>query len=260
MLASVTDPEILRYYQVLQCQREHLVSQFDGYAAKPPLAFNADLMASARQQSLYQASSGVQSHNSANGSTFDQRITAAGYQWSGVGENVYAYAENPFFAHVGLMADWGVPSLDHRANLLNTTRTSRPTAKSASPRVPSSIANFGPLVVTEDFGTPADTGTAYLVGVVYQDANGNGCYDEGEGLAGVTVTPDGTRLLRRYHRHGRLRHPAAHERFGHADDHRFGRRARRATRQDDRLHGRHQREGGLHHRRRRRPPRPPCRS
>ena len=27
---------------------------------------------------------------------------------------------------------------------------------------------------------------------MYQDANGNGSYDEGEGLAGVTVTPDGT--------------------------------------------------------------------
>ena len=85
MLANVTDPEILRYYQYYKVSTSQLVSQFNGYAAKPPLAFNADLMASSRQQSLYQASSGVQTHDSANGTTFDKRITAAGYQWSGGG-------------------------------------------------------------------------------------------------------------------------------------------------------------------------------
>jgi len=30
----------------------------------------------------------------------------------------------------------------------------------------------------------------FVVGVVYQDENPNGFYDSGEGLAGVTVTPD----------------------------------------------------------------------
>ena len=192
MLAGITDSEILRYYQHYQVSAGQLVSQFNGYAAMPPLAFNADLMSSSRQQSLYQASSGVQSHDSANGTTFDQRITAAGYKWSAVGENVYAYAENPFFGHVGLMADWGVPSLDHRQNLLNTNPNYPVYREIGISAVSSSIANFGPLVITEDFATPADSGTAYLVGVIYNDKNGNGSYDEGEGLAGVTVTPDGT--------------------------------------------------------------------
>ena len=149
-------------------------------------------MASSRAQSLYQASSGVQTHSSADGTTFDKRISSFGYDWSAVGENVYAYAENPFFGHVGLMADWGVPDLDHRMNLLNTDASYPVYREIGISAVPSSISNFGPLVITEDFGTPADSGTAYLVGVVYNDANGNGAYDEGEGLGGVTVTPDGT--------------------------------------------------------------------
>ncbi len=191
MLANVTDPEILRYYQYYQVSTSQLVSDFNGYAAKPPLALNSNLNTSSRQQSLYMASAGVQTHTSADGTTFDKRISATGYQWSGLGENIYAYAETPFFGHVGLMADWGVPSLDHRANVMNDD-TSFPTFREIGIScVPSSINNFGPLVITEDFGTPSDSGVAYLTGVVYQDSNGNGSYDEGEGFANVTVTPDG---------------------------------------------------------------------
>ncbi len=191
MLANVTDPEILRYYQYYNVSTSQLVSDFNGYAAKPPLAFNSELNASSREQSLYMASAGVQSHNSADGTTFDQRITAQGYQWSGVGENIYAYSETPFFGHVGLMADWGVPSLDHRANVMNYDPTYPTYREIGISCVPSSIQNFGPLVITEDFGTPRDNTVAYLTGVVYQDLNKNGSYDEGEGFANVTVTPDG---------------------------------------------------------------------
>ena len=45
------------------------------------------------------------------------------------------------------------------------------------------------MVVTQDFGKPSDSTTAYVVGVVYSDKNANGSYDQGEGLAGVTVVP-----------------------------------------------------------------------
>ena len=190
LLANVTDSEILRYYKYYSVNTGQVVSDFNGYAAKPPLAFNAELMASSRQQSLYQASAGVQTHNSADGSTFDKRITAQGYQWSGLGENIYAYAENPFFGHVGLMVDWGVPSLDHRANVMNTAVNIPTYREIGISCVASSIANFGPLVITEDFGTPADSTVAYVTGVVYADKDGSGSYDEGEGLPDVTVTPD----------------------------------------------------------------------
>ena len=191
MLANVTDPEILRYYQYYNVSTSQLVSDFNGYAAKPPLAFNSLLNASSREQSLYMASAGVQTHNSADGTTFDQRISAEGYQWSGVGENIYAYAENPYFGHVGLMADWGVPSLDHRANVMNDNPNYPTFREIGISCVPSSLKGFGPLVITEDFGTPRDGTVAYLTGVVYQDSNGSGSYDEGEGFANVTVTPDG---------------------------------------------------------------------
>ena len=189
MLANITDAEIVRYYNYYKVDLGQLVRDFSGDAAKPPLAFNSNLMASARAQSTYQATAGVQTHNSADGTTFDKRITASGYKWRGLGENAYAYAENPFFGHVGLIADWGVPSLDHRANIMNSDASVPTFREIGISCVDSSIQNFGPLVITEDFGTPADSTVAYVTGVVYQDSNGNGAYDEGEGLGGVTVLP-----------------------------------------------------------------------
>ncbi len=190
MLAGITDPEISRYYSYYSVDRNQLITDFSSYAAKPPLAMNADLSASARQQSLDQATHGFQGHNSFDGTTFDVRISSYGYQWSALGENVFAYVENPFFGHVGLNADWGVPSLDHRANIMNYD-SGFPTFKEIGiSYVSSSLPNFGPYVMTEDFGTPLDTSESFLVGVVYNDANGNGSYDVGEGLGGVTITTD----------------------------------------------------------------------
>ena len=103
MLAGITDPEIVRYYNYYKVSTSTLASQFDSYAAQPPLAFNADLMASSQQQSSYQASSGVQTHNSADGTTVEKRISATGDQWSGLGESVYAYSEDAVCGHVGVM-------------------------------------------------------------------------------------------------------------------------------------------------------------
>ncbi len=191
MLAGISDPEILRYYSHYAVNTNKLRSDFSGYQAQPPLALNAKLMASSRGQSLDQAAHGFQGHDGSNGTHFDSRITAQGYQWHALGENVFAYVENAFFCHVGLNADWGVPSLDHRANIMNNDPSFPVYKEIGISCVPTSVPNFGPLVVTEDFGTPADANAAYVVGVIYNDLNGNGAYDEGEGLAGVTVTPDG---------------------------------------------------------------------
>jgi hypothetical protein len=45
-------------------------------------------------------------------------------------------------------------------------------------------------LVTQDFGTD-QTGRWFITGVVYYDVNGNGAYDLGEGVGGVTVVVDG---------------------------------------------------------------------
>ncbi len=191
MLANVTDTEILRYYSQYAVDTNKLKSDFAGYQAQQPLAFNAKLMVSSHTQSLDQATHGFQAHNGTDGSTFDGRMKAMGYQGSLYGENVDAYAEDVHFAHINFNTDWGVPQLDHRMNIMSSYSNYQSFKEIGISAVSASAVGFGPLVITQDFATPRDTTVAYLVGVVYNDLNGNGAYDEGEGLAGVSVTPDG---------------------------------------------------------------------
>jgi hypothetical protein len=188
-LASSTDANVLTYYNYYKVNTGTLANQFATYAAKPPLAMNSALCASARKHSLDQAAHGVQSHNGTDGSTFDGRIVSAGYgDYTSLGENVYAYIYNAYFGHVGLNADWGVPSLDHRVNIMNYG--SYAFKEMGIAIVPTAIKNFGPNVVTQDFGSPRDPNRAFLLGVVYADRNGNGQYDPGEGLNGVQILPN----------------------------------------------------------------------
>ena len=52
-------------------------------------------------------------------------------------------------------------------------------------------AAVGPQLVTQDFAT-ASGATPIVTGVVYYDLNGNGFYDPGEGIGGITVSVQGS--------------------------------------------------------------------
>ncbi len=187
MLAGISDPEILRYYSHYAVDTNKLRSDFAGYQAQPPLALNAKLMASSRGQSLDQAAHGFQGHDGSNGTHFDTRITDAGYEWSAIGENVYSYVETPFFGYVGMLTDWGVSSLDHRANILDTDAGHPVYKEIGISCVASGKPGVGPLVITQDFATPLAP-ESLLVGVAYNDTDGNGFYTPGEGRSGIVVT------------------------------------------------------------------------
>ena len=190
MLAGIQDPEILRYYAYYAVDTNRLRSDFASYAVQPPLALSPALMSSARTQAIDQAEHGFQGHSGTNGSTLRDRLVAVNYPFRMAGENTFTYVSNPFFGHVGLNADWGVPELDHRENLMNYEAGGPVYREVGISCVPTAIKNFGPLVVTQDFGQPLDEKLAFVTGVIYQDRNNNGTYDEGEGLGGVSVTPE----------------------------------------------------------------------
>ncbi len=189
-LATVSEADILQDYTYFRINTALLETQFATYKAEPPLAFNPMLMASSKEQSNDQATNGFQGHNSSNGTTFDARITNEGYKWAMVGENVYSYSQSTYFGHVAFNSDWGVPSLDHRVNIMNTNPAYPVFREIGISCVPTANSKVGPMIITQDFATPAASSTAYVLGVVYNDADGSGFYNSGEGLGGVTVTPD----------------------------------------------------------------------
>jgi hypothetical protein len=172
-----------------------LRQELSALAAAPPLAWNSALNDAARGHNAAMIAADTQSHQLPGGPSLAQRATSAGYApFTRLAENVYCYAESVAYAHAGFVIDWGPGTggmqspRGHRDSLMNAalrevgialTVESNPTTR------------VGPLVVTQDFGTRANQPDPYLLGVAFDDADGDGFYDAGEGLGGVTVRAAG---------------------------------------------------------------------
>ena len=188
-LQTTTDPNIVGAYQYFQVDLGRLVADFAGYPARPPLAFNANLISAARGHSRDMADHDFQGHTGSGGSSFTDRIAIAGYfGWNAIAENVYAYTDSVPHGHAGFVVDWGVPSLGHRRNIMNFSATDPVYTEIGIGivRETSGTTAVGPLVVTEDFGRRS--GQYFVVGVVYRDTDHDGFYSVGEGIGGVAVS------------------------------------------------------------------------
>lgn len=165
---------------------------------KPPLAFHPRLIASARAHSDWMLARDMFSHEGEGGSSPGDRMSAAGYEFSGWwawGENIAwkgttgpaSPVQFTVDSHAGLFRSPG-----HRENLLNPdfdeigigVRTGVFTASDGM-----TVRNYNAVMITQNFARSGATPGPLVLGVVYRDANGDGFYSVGEGLAGVTVQP-----------------------------------------------------------------------
>lgn len=173
--------------------------------AKPPLAFNADLLTSARGHSEWMLANGVFSHYETNslGGVLDpgDRMAAAGYVFSGS----VAYGENiawegttgpplPLAPTVeqedeDLFVDSSEPGRGHRLNMLDTDYLEVGIGVETG-LFAAGGTDYNSVMITQDFAGSAASPGPFLVGVVYRDTDGSGFYSLGEGSAGVTVKPD----------------------------------------------------------------------
>jgi hypothetical protein len=193
-LQSVTDPDVLSNYQFYGVDLTLLASQLAAISSAPPLSMSAQLAAAARGHSLDMLTNAFQGHNGSDGSMITNRATNAGYFWDALGENVFSYAHSVEEGHDGFEADWGGDASTggmqspphHRLNIHDTNFV-----EVGIGVIDGTNGMVGPQVVTEDFGNRPDA-TPFITGVVFYDLNGNGTYDLGEGLGGVTVTAPGS--------------------------------------------------------------------
>lgn len=93
--------------QARDCGKEH-------FAAAKPLAWSPKLERSATKHAQDMAQQNYYDHTDKDKRTFAQRIQAEGYQYSGVGENIYAH---PMTAELA-MQGW-LKSEGHCRNLMN---------------------------------------------------------------------------------------------------------------------------------------------
>ncbi len=194
-LATTTDPDVLAAYRSFGVNLALMQTQFAALLPLPPYSMNATLTAAARAHSQDMFVKNFQGHNGSDGSTPTTRLQtylagANGYSYA---ENVYAYAKSASFGHAGFEVDWGGSGATggmqappgHRLNIHGRFR------EIGVGVVLGSNGSVGPQLVTQDFGLRYDT-SPFITGVVYADGNGNGRYDAGEGIGGVTVTVGGS--------------------------------------------------------------------
>ena len=90
-----------------------------GLVPKPKVAaltLDTKLRCAARKHSKDMGTKNFFSHTGSNGSIFSQRITLAGYAWTGAGENIAAGQTTP----TAVMASW-MASTGHCNNIMNGT-------------------------------------------------------------------------------------------------------------------------------------------
>jgi hypothetical protein len=197
-LALTNDPNVLSAYSAFGVNLVLMQTQFTLIPPAPPLSMNAVLLTTARAHSQNMLQNNYQGHSGPDGSltTRLQAYTAGANGWS-IGENVYAYSKSVWYGHAGFEVDWGGSLATggmqsppgHRLNIHSTQF--REIGIGVVLGSNGGSGGVGPQLVTQDFGTVGGL-PPFVTGVVYRDSNGNGSYDPGEGMGGVTVNVSGS--------------------------------------------------------------------
>ena len=194
-LAVSSDPDIADAIDYFNVDLEVLQAEFNGYAAKPPAAFDARLYEAALVHTHDQIARDTSDHLH----HFD-RIDDQGFQYRRVRGNVFSYVDSALYAHAGFNINWGggdgtgmQEGRGHRQALMSLdgayTNVGISFVAENNP-----ATNVGPFVVVGNYAEARENGTdhfnRFLVGTVWQDMDGDGDFDGGEGISGITVRPD----------------------------------------------------------------------
>ncbi len=159
-----------------------------GRGAQQVLTHNTLLGAAAQGHSEWMLAADVFSHTGANQSSDGDRITAAGYVFTGT----WAYGEN--LAWGGSTGSFNLDqaitqhynelflSAVHRANTLNADYREIGIAQVGG-GFTTQGNTFNASMLTENFAVSG--ATVFVTGVAYRDSDGNGFYGIGEGLEGI---------------------------------------------------------------------------
>jgi hypothetical protein len=192
-LATTTDQNVLSAYTSFGVNLVLMQAQFAAILPAPPLSMNATLLTAARAHSQNMLQNNYQGHAGPDGSlTTRLQSYTAGANGYALGENVYAYSRSVFYGHAGFEVDWGGTAATggmqsppgHRQNIHSTQF--REVGIGVVLGSNGGLGGVGPQLVTQDFGSVGGL-LPFVTGVVYRDLNGNGFYDPGEGVGGVTV-------------------------------------------------------------------------
>lgn len=193
-LATLDDPRVQSALGYFHVDLAVLQAEFAALDPKPPAAFDARLWEAAWQHSLYLIASDAQNHTGQF-----TRVADAGFHYASLRGNVFSYSESALYGHAGFNVDWGgndgtgmQTGRGHRKAIMSSDGSYTNVGLAVVPEWSAATA-VGPLVVTGNYASAStswpDHYNRFVVGTVWHDQNANDRYDEGEGFAGVTVTP-----------------------------------------------------------------------
>jgi hypothetical protein len=129
-------------------------TQMATFGPVAPLAWSDALNIAANAHSSVMIAQDTQAHELPGELGLGARITAAGYSWSTIGENIFAFATTPEQAHAGFVVDWGpgpggmqTPA-GHRNTILSSNYTEIGIGVIAESNPATSV---GPNVVNPEF-------------------------------------------------------------------------------------------------------------
>ena len=166
-------------------------------SAKQPLAPNRFLRDAARDHSDWMLREDVFSHTGEGGSSPLERIGAAGYPLSGgwtTGENIawggstgsVDVSAEVLSLHEGLFTSPG-----HRENICEDDFNEIGIGVSEGSFF-SEGRDWNAIMATQNYARSGDSPGPFVTGVVYEEKNGNGLYDAGEGVGDVRITLEGS--------------------------------------------------------------------
>jgi hypothetical protein len=158
-------------------------------APSQPLAFDTRMIQADRLHSQDMSDRNYFSHDTPEGLTPSDRLSQAGVPWTTWGESIAGGFPTPESALAALIIDTGIPDLGHRRQLLSMDGIFQNQNQVGVGIVLNGSGLYRDYY-TIDTVTTGDN-RPFLTGVVYNDYNGNGAYDVGEGLGGITVTVAG---------------------------------------------------------------------
>lgn len=193
-LASIDDPLIQSRLSGFQVNLHLLRAEFAALPPMPPAAFDARLHAAALAHSHDMIARDRQDHLGQS-----QRVLEAGFRTLQQRGNAYAFSESALEGHAAFNVDWGAggppgmqPDRPHRQAIMSID-AALTNAGIAVVRDLERRNQVGPFVVTGNYAQAdeafADHYNRFVVGTVWTDLDGNGRYDDGEGIEGVTVLP-----------------------------------------------------------------------
>lgn len=154
-------------------------------AASQPLAFNLNLVSSARGHAQDMSARGYFSHDSLTGQDPGDRIRAAGFTARWWAESIAASYGSVESALRGMIIDNGVPDLGHRRHLLAIDEFFKPLNQVGVGIVSEGNSPYYSYFVIDN--AVSYDSRPFFTGVVINDLDQDGKYDIGEGLGQVTI-------------------------------------------------------------------------